>query len=183
MFMPKYKAIIDDILSKIKNGDLEAGMKLPSQRNLAAQYRVNRSTIIQSLEILQSYGILESKARKGLYVSKSNWNTYINHNMNWHDYIKNSASKNNQYFIQRINELEFDAHILRLSTGELSPQLIPNKQFQDIFSKQTTTALKTNYEHPLGNLNLRKAIVNHVKNWGLNVMKQTFASLQVHCKD
>lgn len=167
MFMPKYKAIIDDILSKIKNGDLEAGMKLPSQRNLAAQYRVNRSTIIQSLEILQSYGILESKARKGLYVSKSNWNTYINHNMNWHDYIKNSASKNNQYFIQRINELEFDAHILRLSTGELSPQLIPNKQFQDIFSKQTTTALKTNYEHPLGNLNLRKAIVNHVKKLGI----------------
>src|SRR5699024_12749450 len=68
---------------------------------------------------------------------------------------------------QRINELEFDAHILRLSTGELSPQLIPNKQFQDIFSKQTTTALKTNYEHPLGNLNLRKAIVNHVKKLGI----------------
>ena len=111
MFMPKYKAIIDDILSKIKNGDLEAGMKLPSQRNLAAQYRVNRSTIIQSLEILQSYGILESKARKGLYVSKSNWNTYINHNMNWHDYIKNSASKNNQYFIAYYFKLYKNKHI------------------------------------------------------------------------
>src|SRR5699024_7763514 len=62
---------------------------------------------------------------------------------------------------------EFDAHILRLSTGELSPQLIPNKQFQDIFSRQTTTALKTNYEHPLGNLHLRKAIVNHVNKLGI----------------
>lgn len=71
MFTPKYKEIIDDILLKIKNGDLEAGMKLPSQRNLATQYRVDRSTIIQSLEILQSYGVLESKARKGLYVSKA----------------------------------------------------------------------------------------------------------------
>ncbi|MEN1893926.1 MULTISPECIES: PLP-dependent aminotransferase family protein [Staphylococcus] len=167
MFMPKYKRIIDDILLKIHDGDLEVGMKLPSQRNLANHYGVNRSTVIQSLEILQSYGVLESKERDGLYVSNSKWNTYINHNMNWHEYIHNSSSKNNQYFIQRINELEFDESLLRLSTGELSPDLIPNEKFRNIFSKNLTTPLNTNYEHPLGNLNLRSAIVDYVKKRGI----------------
>src|SRR5699024_1569695 len=94
-------------------------------------------------------------------------NTYINHNMNWHEYIHNSSSKNNQYFIQRINELEFDESILRLSTGELSSDLIINEKFRNIFSKHLTTPLNTNYEHPLGNLNLRSAIVDYVKKRGI----------------
>jgi GntR family transcriptional regulator of abcA and norABC len=35
MFKPKYKQIIDDIISQIDSGDLEQGMQLPSQRDMA----------------------------------------------------------------------------------------------------------------------------------------------------
>ena len=34
--------------------------------------------------------------------------------------IGNSMSKSNQFYIQRINELEFNPNIIRLGTGELS---------------------------------------------------------------
>lgn len=61
MFKPKYKQIIDDIISQIDSGDLEQGMQLPSQRDMASLYQVNRSTVIQALDILKSQGIIEGR--------------------------------------------------------------------------------------------------------------------------
>ena len=64
MFKPKYKQIIDDIISQIDSGDLEQGMQLPSQRDMASLYQVNRSTVIQSLDILKSQGIIEGREKQ-----------------------------------------------------------------------------------------------------------------------
>lgn len=60
----QYKMIIDDIINKINSGDLSSGDKLPSQKEIAQYYNVNRSTVIQSLDILKSYGILETIEKK-----------------------------------------------------------------------------------------------------------------------
>ncbi|MCG7339782.1 PLP-dependent aminotransferase family protein [Staphylococcus sp. ACRSN] len=167
MSKAKYQQIIDDILLQIQEGKLESGMKLPTQRSLASQYNVNRSTVIQALEILHSYGTIESKPRKGMFITDNKWNTYLNDNIQWQSYISHSTTKNNQYFIQRINELEFKPQLQRLSTGELNPNLIPNSKFQKILSECSIESLNSNYEYPLGNLKLREAIVNHVQQWGI----------------
>ena len=45
--MTKYKDIASDIRDKIIAGDWFYGMKIPSQRQLAIQYNVNRVTIIK----------------------------------------------------------------------------------------------------------------------------------------
>ena len=107
----QYKMIIDDIINKINNGELSSGDKLPSQREISQYYNVNRSTVIQSLDILKSYGILETIEKKGVYVSQYKWNAYITSNIHWQNYIGNSMSKSNQFYIQRINELEFNPRI------------------------------------------------------------------------
>ena len=93
MAKAKYQQIIDDILLQIQNGSLEAGMKLPTQRELATMYQVNRSTVIQALDILQSYGTIESKPRKGLFIADNKWNTYIKDNIQWQTYMSHSTSK------------------------------------------------------------------------------------------
>lgn len=124
----QYKMIIDDIINKINKGILSYGDKLPSQRTISEH--VNRSTVIQAIDILKSYAILESIEKRG-YVSQYTQNAYITSNIHWQNYIVNSISKNNQYYIQRINELEFKPNIIRLGTGELSPKLIPNHLFKE----------------------------------------------------
>ena len=43
--------------------------KLPSQREISQYYNVNRSTVIQSLDILKSYGILETIEKRRLCIS------------------------------------------------------------------------------------------------------------------
>lgn len=60
----QYKMIIDDIINKINKGILSSGDKLPSQRKISEHYNVNRSTVIQAIDILKSYGILESIEKK-----------------------------------------------------------------------------------------------------------------------
>ncbi|NQD99297.1 PLP-dependent aminotransferase family protein [Staphylococcus xylosus] len=167
MFKPKYKKIIDNIILQIDTGELEPGMQLPSQRDMARKYQVNRSTVIQAIDILKSQGIIKGREKQRLYVSGNTWHTYIRNNINWQNYISNSTTKNNQYFVQQINKLEFHSNMMRLSTGELAPNLIPNEQFKEILSKCNTNVLNTNYEPPQGNIKLREAVVQYMQKLGI----------------
>ncbi|MCL7601789.1 winged helix-turn-helix domain-containing protein, partial [Staphylococcus aureus] len=59
--MAKYKDIASDIRDKIITGDWFYGMKIPSHRQLAIQYNVNRVTIIKSIELLEAEGFIYTK--------------------------------------------------------------------------------------------------------------------------
>lgn len=168
MTKAKYQQIVDDILQDINHGILEVGMKLPSQRTLAEKYNVNRTTLIYAIEILKSYGVIEARERSGIFVANSRWNEYILNNLSWQDYIGNSTTKNNQYYIQEINRCEFMDNMIRLGTGELSPTLIPNSTFKKIIRDDIHESLTSNYEAPKGSIELRKQIQNLVKKRGIN---------------
>ena len=65
----KYLQIIDLITDHIKNGRLKAGDALPSSRNLAKEWDINRNTITKAFDILVAEGWLTSSERKGLFVA------------------------------------------------------------------------------------------------------------------
>ena len=46
---PIYKQLIDEILAKIRSGELRPGEKLPTERSLAQQLYVSRGTIKKAL--------------------------------------------------------------------------------------------------------------------------------------
>lgn len=68
---PKYIQIIEEIKRRIKAGDYPIGSRLPSERMLAEQFKVNRSTIIRSYEELTAIGVLERRVGSGTYVSEN----------------------------------------------------------------------------------------------------------------
>lgn len=168
MNKPKYQQIIDDLLHAINSGELESGMKLPSQRALAEQYHVNRSTIVTVMDILKSYGVVDSRERSGIYVSNHGWNKYVHNNLNWQDYIGNSPTANNQFYIREINRCEFLDNMVRLGTGELSPELIPNATFKKIIQEDIAQHLSSNYEAPQGSLALRTQVKRLVARRGIS---------------
>lgn len=55
--------IVHWVIAQVERGDWVAGTKLPTQRQLAMQFEVNRSTVQQALEELKAMGILEGKDR------------------------------------------------------------------------------------------------------------------------
>lgn len=47
---------------------------------------------------------------------------------NWNSYVETGIHYPNLPTIQEINQVEFYPHIIRLGTGELSPELLPEKK-------------------------------------------------------
>jgi GntR family transcriptional regulator len=67
---PLYRQISDRLRSQILVGELDAGAKLPTERDLAERFDVRRETIRQALALLRSEGWLETRQGSGNYVRR-----------------------------------------------------------------------------------------------------------------
>src|SRR5262245_6729476 len=65
---PPYKQVATTLRSAIRTHRYNAGVKLPSQNDLATQYGVARMTIQQALRLLRDEGLIVSRAGSGVYV-------------------------------------------------------------------------------------------------------------------
>ncbi len=167
---PIYKQIVDYVNSKVACCDWVIGSKLPSQRELAAFFNVNRSTIVQAMDELKATGIIEGTAGGGTRIINNTWSLLMSSAPpNWSSYIKSGSFKSNIGTIQTINKQEFEEGIIRLGTGELSPELIPNILNDEIIKRVQENNVKLNYLGPLGLLELRQAISKYIKRFGINV--------------
>lgn len=162
--------IIGYIKKNIANGNWLIGQKLPSQRELALKLCVNRSTIALVYAELISLGIVESNYGKGTIIINSTWSLlFSNLSLEWNDYIESGIYKENLPTIQIINKLEYKKNIIRLSTGEMSPDLFPHDMMKKVLSKIPSRAFSLNYIEPLGLHELRVIISNHLKTHGIDV--------------
>jgi len=70
-FRSKSSIIAEQILQMIRNGELNAGRKLPPERIIAEQLGVSRPSVREAISALQIVGILETRPGDGTYVSRS----------------------------------------------------------------------------------------------------------------
>ena len=63
-----YEYVIENIRQMIANGELQAGQKLPSERELAEKFNVSRVPIREALKILEYMGVLDSSPGDGTYL-------------------------------------------------------------------------------------------------------------------
>ena len=68
--LPIYIQISDEILERIESGQMPAGERFPSERDLSEQLGVNRMTLRKALSTLESQGLVERKQGDGTYVSE-----------------------------------------------------------------------------------------------------------------
>ncbi len=162
--VPAYRQIIDYMSTKISKGDWTIGSVLPSQRALAKEFGVNRSTVVMALEELESFGILKGEVGKGTQVISNTWSLLISASTpDWSQYLRSGLFKENIPTIRTINKMEFEEGILRLGTGELSPRLYPEEMMKEIFSRLPHSISSLNYVEPLGLLELREVICERLK--------------------
>jgi GntR family transcriptional regulator len=65
---PLYQQLADHLVFQILQGQLNAGDKLPSARELAVDAGLNPNTVIQAFQELEKRGISETKRGKGTFV-------------------------------------------------------------------------------------------------------------------
>ncbi|WP_432404000.1 PLP-dependent aminotransferase family protein [Wukongibacter sp. M2B1] len=167
---PIYKQIIGYVRGKISNGEWEIGEKLPTQRQLSDGFNVNRSTIIQALDELKAEGLIEAKGSKGTVIVNNTWSVLASTPPpNWQDYIESGIHRPNLSTIQVINNLEFKPEMIRLGTGELSPDVFPRKMMKKIMGRVSDKMSSLGYEQPKGSLYLRKILSQYLKKYDINV--------------
>lgn len=164
----KYKQIIDFIKTKIAAGEWPIGSKLPSQRELAKIFAVNRSTVITALEELMADGLITAKMGMGTIVANNTWTLMQQEpSVNWNENIQLGSHQASMAIVQAINLAEGNEQLLQLSKGELSRDLFPLGQMKSVIRKVSEEMTSFGYEEPKGNLALRQAISDFLKKKGI----------------
>lgn len=157
-----YKQLADYIENGIVDGTFPPDKPLPSERQLANELNINRSTVVAAFDELESDGLIERKRGSGTTISKDIWGMTKKRVPSWNRYIEAGSFLPNLPVMQRIRK-EMAAHnLINLASGELSEDLFPINALQEITATRTFTG-SLGYDHPLGNDTLRQTIAEHVK--------------------
>ncbi|WP_127496720.1 aminotransferase-like domain-containing protein [Paenibacillus glycanilyticus] len=167
--MPLYRQIADYVRAKIESGEWPPGSRIPTERAIAQVFGVNRSTIVQAFAELTADGLIEGKSGSGTIVSAAAaWDNEVPKLPDWEAYVKTGVHRPNQRTIQDINHAEFIPDIIRLGTGEPSPDLYP-KAMNRILRQLPPQTDIFGYPEPRGLYPLREEISKHMAGYGVNV--------------
>ncbi|GIP23482.1 PLP-dependent aminotransferase family protein [Paenibacillus sp. J22TS3] len=167
--LPLHVQIERHIREKIAGGEWPAGTKLPSQRRLADAFGVNRSTVVTALDELAASGLLEGNRGGGTRVVSGAWGVLAAaKSPDWNAYVRSGSHRPNLPAVQEINRAEFLPGIIRLGTGELSPELLPQAGMQRLLrtmARRTSPSL--GYGEPGGDPQLRELLSARLRGLGI----------------
>lgn len=163
--IPIYQQVVDFIEKRITYGELPPGSFLPSERKLATQLNVNRSTVTTAYNELRAMGIVESTTGKGTRVSTHMWGVSPTLTPNWRNFVEGGTFLPNLPLLRHIRaEVQQNENIIDFANGELGCNLYPHDQLQTILREQPLTH-SLSYDHPQGYLPLRQAVVKYMKEY------------------
>lgn len=167
--VPLYQQIVEYIKEKISNGEWPVGSMIPTQRQLAQLFDVNRSTVITALEELIAERLIEGKIGSGTRVVNNTWTLLASTPPpDWNTYVKAGMYKPNLPTIQEINQAESNPNVTRLGTGELSPEILPTDMMKDVLRRLSEQPDPLGYEEPKGSLSLREELSCYLKTIGIH---------------
>ncbi|QNK60344.1 PLP-dependent aminotransferase family protein [Paenibacillus sp. PAMC21692] len=159
---PLYVQIADYLEQRIAYGDFPPGSVLPSERKLAVQLQVNRSTVIAAFGELRAMGIVESHVGRGTRVSMMKWGAAPRHTPNWSRYAEGGQFLPNLPFMRRIREaLAERPGLIDMASGELAGDLAPTEEIAALLKEHDYTAY-LGYDNPQGSLPLRQAVAEYL---------------------
>lgn len=65
---PPFQQLADDLRTAIADGDLAAGQRLPSNRDLAEQYGIAPMTVQSAVRVLRDEGLVVAQQGRGTFV-------------------------------------------------------------------------------------------------------------------
>jgi GntR family transcriptional regulator of abcA and norABC len=166
--VPLYKQIANFIRQKISHGEWPLGSKIPTERMLAREFGVNRSTVVTAFAELTAEGLIEGSSGSGTRVVNNTWTVMAARSApDWDAYTRAGAYRPSLPTVQDINQTENSPTIIRLGTAGPPPELFPTDMLQSILPKLPTMMKSLDYEDPKGLLYLRQQISEYAKKRGI----------------
>lgn len=167
---PIYIQIKNEIREMIYSGILPKGFSLPSERKLAEELCVSRSTVIKAYEELKALGLLDSHMGKGTKVIIENDTKTLNNEektmpLSWYQFFDSNIAPANDHTIIDIIDMIECKNTIYFSGGVADPELYPVENIsrlqQNLYSKYGKDML--NYSAVEGYYPLRESISHLMK--------------------
>ncbi|MFC0189471.1 PLP-dependent aminotransferase family protein [Fictibacillus aquaticus] len=159
--VPIYKQIAEHYESLIVKGELLPGSRLLTERNLAIQLGVNRSTIKSAYNELKASGLITSIKGSGTIVSEYSWEIDPPKLINWNRF-KGVAFNPTAVINRRIREVSRTPGMIDFANGGISKSLYPVEELQRLLQNIELTA-NLEYSDVKGDLEFRKTLSDHLK--------------------
>lgn len=159
-----YKQLAEYIESGIADGTFPPDKPLPSERYLAKELNVNRSTVVAAYDELEANGLIERNRGSGTTISKDIWGLAKKRIPRRNRYIEAGSFLPNLPVTQRIRNETVDHKLINLASGELSQDLFPMDFLREITSTRSFIG-SLGYDHPQGSAILRNTLTEHVNKY------------------
>ncbi|MDM5333799.1 PLP-dependent aminotransferase family protein [Ureibacillus composti] len=159
-----YKQLAEYMEQGIADGTFPPDKPLPSERYLAKELNVNRSTVVAAYDELEANGLIQRNRGSGTTISKDIWGIAKKRIPSWNRYIEAGSFLPNLPVTQRIRKEAVEHQLINLASGELSEDLFPLKSLREITSTRSFIG-SLGYDHPQGSAILRSTLTKHVKQY------------------
>lgn len=163
--MPLYQKIMLLTEEKIKSGELAPGARLPSERKLAEELNVNRSTVIRAMEELTAQGVLMRKKGSGTFVNPDKWGLQSKPLINWGTSLNTDSLKRKSVYeltAAQMREQKKET-LLDLSNGVLPSDLLPELKSPSLSWKELVQQEKEQTTQNMGIHSLRESVQSYLK--------------------
>jgi DNA-binding transcriptional MocR family regulator len=162
-----YEHIAREIRSHIERQVLQPGNRLPSVRQLSRQKNVSISTVLQAYMYLEDMGMIEARPQSGYYVRLQF------RNLPPEPTIRRFSSapapvQNVVSLVEDLINTHHYADFVPLGAAVPAPELLPTAKVAKLYASEARSAINTiaRYEHPSGNIELRRQIALRAMDWG-----------------
>ena len=156
-----YQQITEHLKTRISEGRLPAGSRLPTVRQLAADLGVTRLTIQNAYAELQTAGWIESTVGRG---------TYVSHDVNGHSFGRGMVALTPDGVINDILQLNQIVGLRSMASASPDPRLFPAEEFWATLAELQSDAIAmVSYSSSQGDPQLRVEISQDLAERGIDV--------------
>jgi len=142
---PLYSQLLAALESAIESGDLAVGTRLPSERAMADQLKVSRTTVMSAYRELEARGLIHSHVGRGTYVCASPEGAGAP--FAWRGKVSRAASLSNDPALRQIISVASRPDVISFGAGAPAIDIFPVKAWQRLLEQ----ALREKPEEVLSN--------------------------------
>src|SRR5713226_6797415 len=179
--IPLYRQICQGLREAILSGQLAEGTRLPTERALASELGVNRTTVMNAYNEIASEGLIEGHVGRGTLVRRNQFgyigDSFENETASW--LLGLPAGEReilgpDALMLSELASMSERKEIISLAPGNPAPDLLPAEMIRTIFTDSLLSARQSalGYGPVEGLHSLRRAIAASMRKRGVAVDAQ-----------
>src|SRR5215468_10321339 len=130
---PLYSQLLEAIESAIESGALAIGTRLPSERAMADQLKVSRTTVMSAYRELEARGLIHSHVGRGTFVCASPEGAGAP--FAWRGKVSRTASLHNDPALRRLTRGDNHPDLISFASGTPAIDIFPVKVWQRLLDQ------------------------------------------------